>query len=82
MSEQSTDTLGSTFDLFFGPQEETHGTGTAVRPIKGELTEVVVDASERAAWLDARRAEADARNAKVEAQHQAEAWYYSEEPVG
>lgn len=76
------DTLDSTFALFFGETEETHGTGTVTRVIKGELTEVIVDPEERKAWLAEERAKADAHNAQVEALHRAEAGYYAEEPVG
>ena len=76
------DALEDTFSLFFGPDEETHGTGTVTRVIKGELTEVVVDSEERKAWLAAERVKADAHNARVEVMHQAEAEYYAEEPIG
>lgn len=76
------DTLDSTFALFFKETEETHGTGTVSRVIKGELTEVVVDEAEREVWLAEERARADAYNARVDAMHRAEAEYYAEEPVG
>ena len=76
------DSLDSTFDLYFGPDENTCGTGTVTRVIKGELTEVIVDPEERKAWLAEERATADARNVRVEAMHRAEAEYYAEEPVG
>jgi len=61
------DTLGSTFSLFFGPTEETAGTGTVTRVIKGELTDIVVDADEKAAHQAKQRAQADAHNADQEA---------------
>jgi len=61
------DTLESTFALFFGPTEETAGTGTVTRVINGELTDVVVDANERAEFDAGQRAQADAENAEQEA---------------
>lgn len=56
MTEQKNDTLDATFSTFFGPSEETHGTGVVTRVIKGELARVVVD-----------EAENEARNAEQEA---------------
>jgi hypothetical protein len=55
------DTLQSTFDLFFGPSENTGGTGYARRAINGRLQEVLVDAEEAAAFEARCAAETQAR---------------------
>ena len=64
---QEQDTLGDTFSLFFGPSEETHGTGTVTRVIKGELTEVVVDEAEHEAF----QAQAQKERAEIAAEEAA-----------
>jgi hypothetical protein len=55
------DTLQETFDRFFGPTEETGGTGYVRRVIDGEIHEVLVDADEAAEFEAQRAAEAAAR---------------------
>lgn len=51
MSENR-DTLNETFSKFFGPTEDTAGTGTVRRVDEyGIMHQVVVDEAERAAWL-------------------------------
>lgn len=74
MTDQITDAeLDATFASFFGETEDTAGTGAVTRVVKNELTEVVVNAIERAEFLAQCRAEADARNVAVEARRAAEA---------
>lgn len=55
------DTLDSTFAKYFGPTEETSGTGTVIRVSDGILQQVIVDPAEHAAFQAANRAEAQAR---------------------
>ena len=63
MSEER-DTLNDTFAKFFGPTEETHGTGTVTRADEhGILHQVVVDKAESAAFLAEQDAKASARAA-------------------
>ena len=62
------DTLQETFDLFFGPTEDTCGTGAVIRVINGELTTVVVDETEHAAFLEKIAEEADAFAAEQQRQ--------------
>jgi len=77
--DKGKDTLQDTFELYFGETEDTHGTGIATRVINGVLTDVIVDKEEHERWLAECRAEADRRNAEVDARHRLEAWYYPEE---
>ena len=63
--QEMSDTLNDTFSTFFGPTEETAGTGQVTRVIKGELTSVVVDDAERNEFLARQRVQADERNAAL-----------------
>ncbi len=79
---ESIDTLDSTFALFAGPTEDTAGTGAVVREVAGELTEVVVNEEEHEAFQAEAARERKARADEVRARHEAEEFYYSDEPVG
>jgi len=76
-----TDTLQDTFDKYFNVNEDTAGTGTVIRDIRGTLQTIVVDQAEYDAFRAEIRAEADVRNAVQTARNRVETEYYAEEPV-
>lgn len=61
---ENQDTLNDTFAKFFGPSEETAGTGTVTRVVNGELTDVVVDEQEHAEFVANSWAEMEAETAR------------------
>ena len=68
------DTLKATFDKFFGPDEDTHGTGYVSRDVSGTAQMVLVDEQE-AADFDAQcteeaQAEQDAFQHRVDVTYQ------------
>jgi hypothetical protein len=60
------DTLKATFDLFFGPSEDTCGTGMVTREVNGRLQSVIVDQDEYDAWMAERAANAAQQDAKID----------------
>jgi hypothetical protein len=66
MAKHSEDTLKATFDKFFGPSEDTCGTGMATRDIDGTLQTVIVDQDEYNAWMAERAAQAAQQDAEID----------------
>lgn len=69
------DTLDSTFAKYFGPTEETNGTGIARRVSGGDVVDVIVDEAEHEAFLAKCDAEAKAQREATDAMITMEMWY-------